>query len=228
MSNKHFLQRTAKKASKNATHIFIALDTHFAHKHKEAILAFCLPILLCVFVCFMWIFPLADSRLEMASFALNQQENLANELAKISTQNIDITTSKKMLDSLKEKSLNNEALSYLLKPFRFENLSSQNHKNTPKNTSQNPLQNPPQTQPQTPAQNTKSQNLPQQNFAQNNLFFSTAGDSEALEDVLEILETNPFIFIQNLSINAPFASGLEMRVEAINFGEIFDRIALND
>ncbi|MGX2971615.1 hypothetical protein [Helicobacter sp. T3_23-1059] len=215
MLNKHFLQRTTKKA----THIFIALDTHFAHKNKEAILAFCLPILLSVFVCFMWIFPLADSRLENATFALQQQENLANELAKISTQNIDITTNKKMLDSLQEKSLNNEALGYLLKPFRFEKLS--NHANNPKNTSANPA---PQTQPQ----RTKSQNLPPQNLTQNNLFFSTTGDSEALEDVLEILETNPFIFIQNLSINAPFASALEMRVEAINFGEIFDRIALNE
>ena len=212
MLNKHFLQRTTKKA----THIFIALDAHFAHKNKEAILAFCLPILLSVFVCFMWIFPLADSRLENATFALQQQENLANELAKISTQNIDITTNKKMLDSLQEKSLNNEALGYLLKPFRFENLS--NHANNPKNTQKHP--------PQTKPQRTANQNL--QNLMQNNLFFSTTGDSEALEDVLEILETNPFIFIQNLSINAPFASALEMRVEAINFGEIFDRIALNE
>lgn len=221
MSNKFFLQNLTTY-HKKATHIFIALDTHFAHKHKEAILAFCLPILLSVFICFMWIFPLVDSRLENASFALNQQENLANELAKITIQNPDITTNKKMLDSLQEKSLNNEALSYLLKPFKFENLSS--HTNNPKKPPKNHAQN----QPQSTIQNTNSQNLPPQDFMQNNLFFTATGDSEALEDVLEILETNPFIFIQNLSINAPFASGLEMRVEAINFGEIFDRIALNE
>lgn len=203
------------------THIFVVLDRYFLHRHKkERILAFCLPILLCVFVVFGWILPAVDSVYEEASFALTQQEQLQSELAKM--QNLQSNLSVKsplanpnhkeqILKSLQENLLTNEALGYLLKPFSpsFDSQSNTQTKN------QN-VSNLPQDFLETPQK-------PSQN-----LLFSVVGDSEVLEDILEILEKNPFIFIQNMSINAPFASGLEMRFEAINFGEIFHSILEQD
>lgn len=203
------------------THIFVALDRYFLHRHKkERILAFCLPILLCVFVVFGWILPAVDSVYEEASFALTQQEQLQSELAKM--QNLQSNLSVKsplanpnhkeqILKSLQENLLTNEALGYLLKPFS-PSFDSQSNTQT-KNQNVSSLPQDFLETPQKPSQN---------------LLFSVVGDSEVLEDILEILEKNPFIFIQNMSINAPFASGLEMRFEAINFGEIFHNILEQD
>ena len=112
---------------------------------------------------------------------------------------------------MQENLLTNEALGYVLKPFSPSFDSQSNMQTKTKNSlPQDFLED---KTPQKPAQN---------------LRFSVVGDSEALEDILEILEKNPFIFIQNMSINAPFASGLEMRFEAINFGEIFHNILEQD
>lgn len=203
------------------THIFVALDRYFLHRHKkERILAFCLPILLCAFVVFGWILPAVDSVYEEASFALTQQEQLQSELAKM--QNLQSNLSAKsplanpnhkeqILKSLQENLLTNEALGYLLKPFS-PSFDSQSNTQT-KNQNVSSLPQDFLETPQKPSQN---------------LLFSVVGDSEVLEDILEILEKNPFIFIQNMSINAPFASGLEMRFEAINFGEIFHSILEQD
>ena len=201
------------------TLMFVALDRYFLHKDKkERILAFCLPVLLCVFVVFGWILPAVDSVCEEASFALTQQEQLKSELDKM--QNPQSSTSSplanpthkdQILKSLQENLLTNEALGYVLKPFSPSFDSQSNMQTKTKNSlPQDFLED---KTPQKPAQN---------------LRFSVVGDSEALEDILEILEKNPFIFIQNMSINAPFASGLEMRFEAINFGEIFHNILEQD
>lgn len=52
-----------------------------------------------------------------------------------------------------------------------------------------------------------------------NLTIQALGDVEMLEDIIELLETQHFVFIQNLSISAPFASSLDMRFDVLNFGE---------
>lgn len=216
---RHLEKRSFECIFDKLTHIFVALDRYFLHRHKkERILAFCLPILLCVFVVFGWILPAVDSVYEEASFALTQQEQLQSELAKM--QNLQSNLSAKsplanpnhkeqILKSLQENLLTNEALGYLLKPFSpsFDSKSNTQTKN--QNVGSLPQDFLEDKTPQKPSQN---------------LLFSVVGDSEVLEDILEILEKNPFIFIQNMSINAPFASGLEMRFEAINFGEIFHNI----
>lgn len=208
------------------THIFTRLDEYFYQKGKrEEILFFCLPILLCVFVVFAWILPTIDERYEQAIFGLSQQEQIAKEFMALeysgeSTDNATnprfknplqakLKNAQKMLHALQEKSITNEGIEYMLKPFnpQFDTTTKSNITNNITDFANTPLQSP------TPL---------------TNLHFSVVGDSEALEDVLEILEKNPFIFIQNMSINAPFASGLEMRFEAINFGEIFHNILEQD
>ena len=207
------------------THIFVALDRYFLCKSKrEKILSFCLPILLCASVVFGWILPAVNSVYEEASFALSQQEQLQSELSKMQNLQSNLSANsplanpnhkEQILKSLQENLLTNEALGYLLKPFSpsFDsqsNMSKANLKTTQSLTQDNLTRDFLEEEtPQRPAQN---------------LLFSVVGDSEALEDILEILEKNPFIFIQNISINAPFASGLEMRFEAVNFGEIFHNI----
>lgn len=45
------------------------------------------------------------------------------------------------------------------------------------------------------------------------------GDVELLEDIIELLESERFVFIQNISISAPFASSLDMHFDVLNFGE---------
>lgn len=52
-----------------------------------------------------------------------------------------------------------------------------------------------------------------------NLSIQALGDVEMLEDIIELLETQHFVFIQHLSISAPFASSLDMRFDVLNFGE---------
>ncbi len=47
---------------------------------------------------------------------------------------------------------------------------------------------------------------------------SVFGDVEILEDVLEAIEKHHFVFIENLAINAPFSSDLEIKLEGLNFG----------
>ena len=197
----HFSQRLFDKLTK----IFVHLDEYFLYKNeREKILAFCLPILLSVFVVFMWILPTIDEVYDEAMFALKEQEALAQEFSILTAHdktNIQssLQNAQKMLATLQEKSLNNEALAYMLKPFNpiYEDIT-----NTKDNI----------------ANHIKRHSA--------NLSFRAVGDSEALEDILEILEKTPFIFTQNLSINAPFASGLEMRFEAINFGEILHKIPI--
>lgn len=44
------------------------------------------------------------------------------------------------------------------------------------------------------------------------------GDVEVLEDLLEGIEENHFVFIENLAISAPFASNLEIKLDVLNFG----------
>ena len=210
------------------THIFTRLDEYFYQKGKrEEILFFCLPILLCVFVVFAWILPTIDERYEQAIFGLNQQEQIAKEFMALeysdeSTGNdtnprfknplqAKLKNAQKMLHVLREKSITNEGIEYVLKPFnpQFDATTKSNITNQSSTAD---------------FANTPLQSLP----SPTNLHFSVVGDSEVLEDILEILEKNPFIFIQNMSINAPFASGLEMRFEAINFGEVFHNILEQD
>lgn len=210
------------------THIFTSLDEYFYQKGKrEEILFFCLPILLCVFVVFAWILPTIDERYEQAIFGLNQQEQIAKEFMALEYSDestgddtnprfknplqVKLKNAQKMLHALREKSITNEGIEYVLKPFnpQFDATTKSNitNQSSTADFANIPLQSlPPLT----------------------NLHFSVIGDSEVLEDILEILEKNPFIFIQNMSINAPFASGLEMRFEAINFGEIFHNILEQD
>lgn len=232
---KHLGKHNFERVFENLTHIFVALDRYFLHRHKrEKVLAFCLPILLCAFVAFGWILPAVDSVYEEASFALTQQKQLQSELAKM--QNLQSNLNAKsplanpnhkeqILKSLQENLLTNEALGYLLKPFSpsfdtISNIERQNLSQKIDSLSQDFL-------PQDFLEDKKLEDKKPQKPAKN-LLFSVVGDSEALEDILEILEKNPFIFIQNMSINAPFASGLEMRFEAINFGEIFHNILEQD
>lgn len=50
------------------------------------------------------------------------------------------------------------------------------------------------------------------------LSFLVLGDVEILEDVLEDIESSYFVFVENLTISAPFASSLEMKFDILNFG----------
>lgn len=55
------------------------------------------------------------------------------------------------------------------------------------------------------------------------LHFNAIGDVDMLEDIIELLEAQHFIFIENLAIKAPFASSLEMSFDVLNFGETLKR-----
>lgn len=212
------------------THIFARLDEHFYQKGKrEEILFFCLPILLCLFVVFAWILPTIDERYEQAIFGLNQQEQIAKEFMALEYSGestgdetnprfknplqLQLKNAQKMLYALQEKSITNDGIEYVLKPFNPQFNTTTKSNITNQSSTVDFANTPQDLQDLTPP---------------TNLLFSVVGDSEVLEDILEILEKNPFIFIQNMSINAPFASGLEMRFEAINFGEIFHSILEQD
>lgn len=219
-----------RKIYPKLTHIFTRLDEYFYQKGKrEEILFFCLPILLCLFVVFACILPTIDERYEQAIFGLNQQEQISKEFMALEYSGestgdetnprfknplqLQLKNAQKILHALREKSITNDGIEYVLKPFnpQFDTTTKSNITNQ---SSATEFANTPQD----------LQNL----TPPTNLLFSVVGDSEVLEDILEILEKNPFIFIQNMSINAPFASGLEMRFEAINFGEIFHSILEQD
>ena len=45
-----------------------------------------------------------------------------------------------------------------------------------------------------------------------------------LEDIIELLEAQHFVFIQNLAINAPFASSLELSFDVLNLGETLHKL----
>lgn len=199
------LFQSYKRCFDKLTKIFRFLDEYFLDKSgREKKLAFCLPILLVGFVVFMWILPSIDEVYDNAVFDLSEQEALAKEFSALNNgnngQESNLVSAQNILSILQEKSLSNEALAYMLKPFNpsYEDIKKAH------------------------IQTDIGNNNIQKHSA--NLAFRAVGDSEALEDILEILEKTPFIFIQNLYINAPFGSGLEMRFEAINFGEILHKI----
>lgn len=56
------------------------------------------------------------------------------------------------------------------------------------------------------------------------LSFSTMGDVDMLEDIIELLEAQHFVFIENLAIKAPFASSLELSFDVLNLGETLHKL----
>ena len=56
------------------------------------------------------------------------------------------------------------------------------------------------------------------------LSFSTVGDVDMLEDIIELLEAQYFVFIENLVIKAPFASSLELSFDVLNLGETLHKL----
>lgn len=56
------------------------------------------------------------------------------------------------------------------------------------------------------------------------LHISGTGDVDMLEDIIELLEAQHFVFIENLAINAPFASSLELSFDVLNLGETLHKL----
>ena len=52
-----------------------------------------------------------------------------------------------------------------------------------------------------------------------NLSFYAIGDVGILEDILEEIEKNYFVFIKSMSLNAHFSTDLEMKFDVVNVGE---------
>lgn len=52
------------------------------------------------------------------------------------------------------------------------------------------------------------------------LSFYAIGDVGVLEDILEEIEKNYFVFIKNISLNAQFSTDLEMKFDVTNIGEM--------
>ncbi len=58
-------------------------------------------------------------------------------------------------------------------------------------------------------------------ISDSNLSFYATGDADLLEDILEEIEKNYFVFIKDISLNAQFSTDLEMKFDVVNIGESF-------